>query len=115
MKAIILSADAFNYVTGLVGSDGHLVLIQDPQNQSLTRFMGTPVLKSSYLEAFGATKVVGVVVSLLGFKIRDVSVSNLARYTNIPSRPNQSGFNLFAYHGYGWAASAVAKLVTPGS
>lgn len=114
-KVIVLSDAAYNTATGLVGSDGHLILIQDPQNQSLTRFMGTPVLRSSSLEAFGASKCVGVIFSLYGFKLRDVSVQNLARYTNIPARPNQTGLNLFAYHGYGWAPSAVAKLVTSAS
>jgi hypothetical protein len=55
------------------------------------------------------------VVSMLGFRLRDVSGANLARYTQVPAKPNQTGFNLFAYHGYGYAPSAVAKLKTPAS
>jgi hypothetical protein len=48
-------------------------------------------------------------------KIRDVTVQNLARYTQNAAKPDQTGFNLFGYHGYGWAPSAVAKLKTPAS
>ena len=52
---------------------------------------------------------------LLGFRLRDVTQQNLARYTNQPGKPNQTGLDLFAYHAYGWAPSAVAKLKTPAS
>lgn len=114
-KAIVLGKDAYAAATKLVGSDGHPVLIADVQNTRLLRFLGTPVLRSDYLEAFGASKIVGTAFSLLGFRIRDVTVQNLARYVNIPSRPNQTGLNLFAYHGFGWAPSAVATLKTPAS
>ena len=112
-NAIVLSADAYNAAISLTGSDGHPILIQDPQNQGLTRFLGIPVFKSTYLEAFGAvTKCVGVIFSLFGLKLRDVTVQELTRYTNQPARPNQTGLELFAYHGYGYAPSAVAKLLT---
>jgi HK97 family phage major capsid protein len=114
-KFIVLSAAAFSAAEKLVGSDGHPVLIVDPQNEGVTRFLGTPCLRSDYFEAFGLTKCLGVCASLLGFKLRDVTVQNLARYVNIPSRPNQTGINLFAYHAFGWAPSAIAKLMTPAS
>ena len=115
MKVICLAKDAFIGLTGLVGSDGHPILLQDPQNQALARFNGTPVFRSDYLEAFGVTKVIGVVFSLMGFKMRDCNPQRLTRYTNQPGRPDQTGLNLFGNHGYGWAPSAVAKLVTPSS
>lgn len=114
-KAIILSADGFKAATKLVGSDGHPVLLNDPQNQNVARLFGTPVIRSDFLEAFGANKVIGVVISLLGFRLRDVTIQNLEKYAAIPTRPNQVGANLFAYHGYGWAPTAVAKLVCPAS
>lgn len=112
-KAIVLNSVAYAAVEKLVGSDGHPVLVKDPQNEQLLRFNGTPVVRSDYFEAFGATKVVGCLVSFLGFKLRDVTQQNLARYTQVPSRPNQTGFNLFSYHAWGYTAAAVAKLRTP--
>lgn len=113
LKAIVLSQAAYTALQGLTDTTGRPVLLLDPQNQNVVRFNGTPVFRSDYFEAFGAAKVLGVVVSLLGFKLRDVTVQNLARYTNIPNRENQTGLNLFGYHAFGWAASAAAKLKTP--
>jgi HK97 family phage major capsid protein len=114
-QAIVLSASAYSAMQKLVDSNGRPVLNLDPQNSGVNRFNGIPVFRSDYFEAFGATKVIGCVFSLLGFRIRDVTVSNLARYVNYPGRPNQTGLNLFSYHAYGWAPSAIAKLVTPAS
>ncbi len=109
-KVMVLGAAAHSAAEKLVGSDGHPVLNKDPQNDSLMRFNGTPVLRSDYFEAFGVSKIIGTVFSLLGLRIRDVTQQNLARYVNVPDRPNQTGLNLFAYHAYGWAPSAVAKF-----
>lgn len=109
-KVIILGAAAYSAAEKMVGGDGHPVLNKDPQNDSVTRFNGTPVIRSDYFEAFGVSKIIGTVFSLLGLRIRDVTQQNLARYVNVPSRPNQTGLNLFAYHAYGWAPSAVAKF-----
>lgn len=112
-KAIILSGAAYATAEKLVDTTGQPIMVRnDPQNLELLRFNGTPVVRSDYLEAFGAAKVIGMVVSFLGFKIRDVTTQNLARYVQVPTRPNQTGFNLFAYHGYGYAPAAVAKLKT---
>lgn len=113
-KVIILSAEAYSAAEKLVGDDGHPVLNRDPQNQELLRFNGTPVLRSDYMEAFGAGKVVGIVVSMLGFKLRDCASPGISRYT-LPSKPNQTGLNLFSYHAYGYSVSAIAKLKTPAS
>jgi len=115
LKVIILSSAAFSAAEKLVGDDGHPVLNKDPQNQSLLRFNGTPVLRSDYLEAFGASKIVGFVASLVGLKVRDAGNMNLARYTQNPAKPDQTGFNLFGYHAIGYDPAAVATLKTPAS
>lgn len=115
LKVIILSAAAYSAAEKLVDDNGRPILMQDPQNQELKRFNGTPVLRSDYLEAFGASKIVGIVVSMLGFRLRDVTPQTLTRYVAVPGRPNQTGLNLFAYHGYGYAKAAIASLKTPAS
>jgi HK97 family phage major capsid protein len=114
-KAILVGAAGFAAARKLKDTTGRLLLIQDPQKQGLASINGTPVIRCDFFEAFGASKVLGVIISLLGFRLRDVTVQNLETYQAIPSKPNQKGMNLFAYHGYGWAPSAVAKLVTPAS
>jgi HK97 family phage major capsid protein len=65
-KAILLSKTAFAAATKLVGDDGHPVLNVDPQNQSLVRFNGTPVIRCDNFDALGASKTIGATFSLLG-------------------------------------------------
>lgn len=115
LKAIVLSQTAYNAARKLKGADGHPVLVMDPQNGDVFRFNGTPVLRSDYFEALGASKTIGCVFSLLGFRLRDVSIQNLQRYVADRLKRNQTGLELFAYHAFGWAPSAVAKLKTPAS
>jgi len=115
LKAIVLGQSAYNAARKLKGADGHPVLVMDPQNGDVFRFNGTPVLRSDYFESLGASKTIGCVVSLLGFRLRDVSIQNLQRYVADRLKRNQTGLELFAYHAFGWAPSAVAKLKTPAS
>lgn len=115
-KVIILSAEAYAAAEKLVGdTDGHPILNKDPQNQELLRFNGTPVLRCDAFEDFGAGKVIGCIFSMIGFRLRDAGQPSLARYTQNAAKPDQTGFNLFAYHAHGYAASAIAKLVCPAS
>lgn len=111
-KAIILSGEAFDAANGLVGDDGHPVLDWNGQGQA--RFNGTPVFECDGFEGFGASKTLGCVISLFGFRIQDVSVPQLARYEG-PERTAQAMLNLTQAHGYDWAPAAVAKLKTPAS
>lgn len=114
-KAIVLSEEAYGAAERLVGSDGHPILLRDPQNQELLRFNGTPVLRCDELEDFGAGNVVGVVLSTMGFKIRDFNQLMLTRYTQNPAKPDQIGLNLVGYHRHGYTPTAMAKLVCPTS
>lgn len=111
-KVILLGAAAYSAAEGLVDSTGQPILVRDPQNQSLLRFNGTPVLRCDYLEALTANKVIGLIISLAGFRLRDVTTEQLSRYVDQPAKPGQSGFNLIGWHGYGYTAAAVAKLKT---
>jgi HK97 family phage major capsid protein len=113
LKIMLLSKAAFTAARKLKGDDGHPVLINDPQRQGLAFFNNQPVFRCDYLESFGASKVIGLTISLLGFKLRDVTTEELARYANDKARKNQTGLCLFAYHGYGWTPDAVAKLTCP--
>jgi HK97 family phage major capsid protein len=110
-KVILLSASAFSAAESLTDEQGRPVMVPDAQNQSLKRIGGTPVFRSDYLETLAADNIVGLVFSLVGFHLRDAG-TGLARYTQVPAKPNQTGLNVFAYHAYGYAPSAVAKLVT---
>ncbi len=114
LKVIVLDSTAYAAAEKLVGADGHPVLAIDPQNQELKRFNGTPVFRSDFTGRYGDTDgtVIGVLFSLLGFRLRGCAGATVTRYTNVPTYPNQTGFNLFSYHAVGWAPSAMAKLTT---
>lgn len=113
-KVRLLSAEAFSAAEGLLDDNNRPVMVADPQNGSLKRMHGTPTIRCDYLEAFGASKVVGLEFSLIGFHLRDAG-EGIARYTQVPAKPNQTGINLFGYHAYGYAVSSIAKLKTPAS
>lgn len=113
-KVILLSDDAFSFAEKLRGTDGQPILNRDAQNQELLRFNGTPVLRTEKLANFDIDNsvVIGLIVSLVGFRLRDVRKTTLQRYVGVPNRGAQTGINLFAPHGFGYAKSAVAKLVS---
>ena len=110
LKFMVLSQTAFQAAEALTDSVGRPILVPDAQNDSLMRFMGTPVMRCDGLPAFTAGNVIGILGSLLGFRLRDAAGVNIARYTNYPPRPNQTGYNLFAYHAWGYAPAAMATL-----
>ncbi|MFT3786084.1 MAG: phage major capsid protein [Tepidisphaeraceae bacterium] len=99
-----------------VAGDGQPIFMRDPQNDRLGALFGYPAVRCDGFDAFGGTnRVVGAVMTARGFSLRDVLPVSLTVYRNTMSRPNQTGFNLFAYHGFGWAPESVCKLVTPAS
>jgi len=116
MKVILLSKAAYTAAENLTTTTGYPILnALNPQNTSLKYFNGTPVLWTDYLQAFGANNVVGLVFSLIGFRLRDCGQQQVQRYTQYPARPSQTGFNLYGYHAFGYADGAVGKLVCPAS
>ncbi len=112
MKTFVLSSTAFAAAEGMVDSQNRPILLPDPQNNELMRLFGCPCLKSDYFETLAASHVIGIVFSLMGFHLRDAGQARIARYVDFPGRPSQTGADLFAFHAYGWAASAVSKLKT---
>jgi HK97 family phage major capsid protein len=114
-KVIVLSKAAFIVAEALVNGQGTPVLVQDPQNGNLKRFNGTPVLYSDYLDAMGLTKFIGFVFSLTGARMRETTQDTIERYSSVPQRPGQQGFDYISYMDFGYAPSAVAKLMTPGT
>jgi HK97 family phage major capsid protein len=115
LKAILLSKDAYAAAENLKSTTGFPILNQDAQNQSLKKFNGTPVIWTDYLSTFAANNVVGMVISMIGFRLRDAGQERVARYANYPLRADQTGFNLFGSHAFGYSINAVAKLVCPAS
>ena len=116
MKFIVLGKNAYTAAENLTTTTGYPILnALDSQNSSLKYFNGTPVLWSDYLSGFGANNVVGLIISHMGFRLRDCGQDQVQRYTQYPGRPAQTGFNLYGFHSFGYADTAVAKLTCPAS
>jgi HK97 family phage major capsid protein len=111
-KVRLLSPDFYQAAEGLVDGVNRPVLVTDPQNQTLRRMHGTPTFRCDYLEAFGSSKVGGLEFSLIGFHLRDAG-EGFIRYDQVRDRPAQIGINVFGYHAYGYAPSAMVKFKTP--
>jgi hypothetical protein len=110
-KVIILSATAYAAADALYQS-GTKVLTTDANG--VKRFDGTPVLRCDSFEALSADNVVGCVISLTGFHLRDAGQMEIERYTD-SAKPGQLGFDLIGWNAYGYSKSAIAKLKTPAS
>lgn len=115
MKFIVLSRTAYSLLSASTDLNGQPLMINDTQLKSVKTVMGVPVLRSDYFEAQVPSNVIGCVVSLKGFKLRDASQDELHRYDSVPTKPGQTGFNLVAFRGFGYSTSAVVKIVTGGS
>ena len=114
LKVIFLSKDAYTAAENLVTTTGYPILnALDPQKSSLKYFNGTPVLWTDYLPTFGVAQKIGFIASLIGFRLRDCGQEQVQRYTQYPGRPAQTGFNLYGFHAYGYAAAALASFKTP--
>lgn len=114
LKVLVLSKAGYAAAEGLTDTYGRPVMIADTQNQNLRKILGVPVVRSDYLSAFGANNIVGMMISLVGYHLRDAGTL-VTRYDQVPAKPNQIGINLFGYHAYGYAPSAVAFLKCPAS
>jgi HK97 family phage major capsid protein len=115
MKVIVLNKAAYIAAEKLVTTTGFPILNQDAQNSELKRFNGTPVLWTDYLSGFGANNIVGFVMSLIGYRLRDCAQVQVQRYTQYPSRPAQTGYNLYGYHAQGYDPAAMATFKCPAS
>lgn len=112
-QVIILSKTAFNAAEGMVDTVGQPVLVVDPQDGTLLRFQGVPVLESDYLDdlpASGSTKKIGITFSLTGFKLIDSGENSVTRYTQNPAKPESLGFLTVGYHAYAYDPAAVSKF-----
>lgn len=110
LKVVVLSREAFETAEGWLDSAGNPVLPRDRDYPEILRVNGIPVMKCHAIEDFGADNVIGEVLSLAGFRLRDSSPRRVTRYANIPTRPDQIGFEIFADHAFGYTPSAIAKL-----
>jgi HK97 family phage major capsid protein len=114
-KFIILSTAAYNAAETLKDGQGFPIMARnDVQNDHFIAYKGTPVYKDDTLDAFGANNVMGFVISLNGFRMRD-EMEKLVQYVNNPCYVDQTGLDYVRYQGFGYIIQAVGKLICPAS
>lgn len=111
-KCIFLSTEAYAAYSAVKGTDGHPIFLPDPQNQSLLRCQGTPVLRTDFLDAYGAHHLVGVVISFVGFKLRDAGPGTKYIRFESQTKTDQTILNAVGYHAYGYVVDSIVKIVT---
>ena len=109
----ILADTLYKAFRGMVDSNNRPIIDLDPagvifdnagipQNAFIEKIHGKPVVVSDYLTALtngsvsAGTEKCGLFVSGDAIKLRDVIPQRLTRYVNIPTFPDQTGYNLFA-------------------
>ncbi len=82
-KVMILSATAYAAACALTFASGGFVLTTDANG--IRRYNGTPVLRCDNFQTLAATHVIGVVLSLPGFHLRDAGKTQIQRFDAVPS------------------------------
>lgn len=93
--AFVLSDNAYQIIRGITDSYGRPIFDEDPTNVFMGKIHGKPVLVCDYLSSMGANNLVGAFASADALKILDIQNSRLARYQNVPTNPDQIGFEWF--------------------
>lgn len=94
--AVLFVSDGFyRLLRGLVDSQGRPLVEINPATQIET-LHNYPIFITDNLEVCTAGKVVAAIASAAALFVYDCGGQRLARYTNYPARPDQTGFELFA-------------------
>jgi HK97 family phage major capsid protein len=91
----VLADSLFKVMRGIKDDQHRPIFDQDPTNTFQGRIHGKPVLVCDALSAVAANTVVGAFCSADALKILDIQNQRLARYSNLPTKPDQIGFELF--------------------
>lgn len=91
----VVNDSLYRALRGLVDDNNRPLLDVDPTGQFVAKIHGKPVVVCDYLEAIAAGKVSGAFVSASAVKVMDVMNTRIVRYINVPSKPDQTGFEIF--------------------
>lgn len=108
----ILSDTLYKAMRGLVDSNARPIIDLSPQSVFQETLHGKPIVVSDYFDALAATAKMGLFVSADAIKIRDVVPQRLTRYVNIPTFPDQTGYDLFANGDCQFVAGGASLLVS---
>jgi HK97 family phage major capsid protein len=104
----IVSDGTYKAMRGLVDANSRPIIDLDPTNNFMESFHGKPLFVGDFFDAPAVSAFGGIFVSADAIKIRDVVPQRLTRYVNIPTKPDQTGFNLFANGDCQFVAAGVS-------
>jgi HK97 family phage major capsid protein len=106
----IVSDGLFRVLEGLVDTTGRPLFRERISEDTPDTLLGFPIFVSEDLAAPAAAAVSGLFIDAMGMFIRDVRNRRIARYTNIPTHPDQFGLREFANGDMQFIAAAVRTL-----
>lgn len=92
----VVSDPLYKLMRGLVDANSRPIIDLSPQSVFQETLHGKPIVVSDYFDAVASTTKPGIFVSADAIKMRDVVPQRLTRYVNIPTFPDQTGYDLFA-------------------
>jgi HK97 family phage major capsid protein len=108
--AFILSDSLYQLIRGLTDNNGSPIMDVDPTNVFQQRIHGKPFAISDYFQTVASGHKSGAFVSAEALKVMDVMNARIARYTLVPSNPDQTGFELFQNGDFGFDPNGVRLL-----
>jgi HK97 family phage major capsid protein len=108
--AFMLSDAAYQAVRGMVDDNKRPICDLDPTNEFQARVHGKPIIISDFFDGVTAGGVVGCFASAEALKVFDAGPKRVARYVLQPSRPDQTGFELFANGDFDFVRAGVRTL-----
>lgn len=109
--AFVISDGLSRALAGLVDSNNRPFFLTNLAGDIPNTLFGKPCFICDSFGTLAATNVVGAVFSASSFFIRDVSEKRLTRYVSVPSRPDQTGLELFVNGDAKYAPKAIKTLV----
>jgi HK97 family phage major capsid protein len=110
--AVIICSDSWMKLVRSVVDDNHRPLLELSPQTMISSIHGIPIFISDNFEAFSADNVPAVIASAECLKLYYAGPQRLARFVNVPTRPDQTGYELFENGDFDFVSAGVRKWVT---
>jgi len=112
----VVADTLYQTLRSITDNYGRPILDEHPETLFAATIHGKPVIVSDYLTAYGANAISGALISAEGGqKILDVVGDRLARYIQVPTNPDQTGFEIFSNGDANFIAAGISVLKIAGS
>jgi HK97 family phage major capsid protein len=106
----MVSDGLFRAIRGLKDTTGQPIYQPSLRDDAPDRLLGWPIFVTDALAAPATGVTSGVAAAADGLFIREAGQRHIARYSNIPTHPDQFGIREFAYGSFAFDSAAVRTL-----